>query len=117
MKRQETMKKGLGSVDIKKALERKLELRDVQNYSCDKKRKALGWDDLKYKQHLEKVPANLRVTAHLAFQGDASPSRAIRAMCEHCVGYSNVKEEISGCRGSSCPLYAYRPYQSESAEE
>lgn len=111
------MKKPFDSVDIKRAQEKKIELRNPANYDCDEKRKALGWDDFDYRDHLRSIPPGIRSQVHKAFQGEASPAKAIAAMCYHCVGYSSLKEEISGCRGSRCPLYAYRPYQPDQAED
>jgi hypothetical protein len=49
-----------------------------------------------------------------AFNGDASPRRAIAAQCLICVGY--IRESVTTCSGYSCPLWKYRPYQNGSAE-
>jgi hypothetical protein len=46
-----------------------------------------------------------------AYSGDASPKKAIKAMCLECVGYD--RESIRSCTGYSCPLWLYRPYQTE----
>ena len=42
--------------------------------------------------------------------GQASPKTAIRAMCQHCCGYEDLKNRIGNCRVLKCPLWAYRPY-------
>ena len=46
-----------------------------------------------------------------AYSGDASPRKAIKAMCLQCTGYDRAT--IRGCTGYSCPLWEYRPYQIE----
>lgn len=46
-----------------------------------------------------------------ASNGTASPKKAIKAMCQHCVGYEDVPSRVGGCTVSKCPLWAYRPYQ------
>lgn len=40
-----------------------------------------------------------------------SPRNAIKAMCQQCIGYENTSESIKDCKGVTCPLYLYRPYQ------
>lgn len=111
-------KKGsFGTIDRDAVNKARIEGRNVENYTVDEKRKAIGHDDSWMRTHLAGVPANLRARAYQAFRGELSPLKAIRAMCEHCVGYANVREEISGCRGSRCPLYAYRPYQNDDGTE
>lgn len=46
-----------------------------------------------------------------ALEGSASPRAAIRAMCLHCVGDKRL--DVTSCTAYACPLYAYRPYQTE----
>lgn len=46
-----------------------------------------------------------------AQDGSVSAKSAIKAKCHECVGYEDVKERISGCKVSRCPLLAYRPYK------
>ena len=41
--------------------------------------------------------------------GDASPRQAIKLHCLECWGY--VRTETALCDNVSCPLFAYRPYQ------
>lgn len=45
-----------------------------------------------------------------AFAGTCSPRAAIKAKCLECCSYE--RETIKNCTGYSCPLWAYRPYQS-----
>jgi hypothetical protein len=47
--------------------------------------------------------------------GTASPRRAIKAKCLECVGF--VRKDITHCTSLQCPLHAYRPYQSEGADD
>lgn len=42
-------------------------------------------------------------------QKKTSPLAAISNFCTHCVG--NIKEDITNCTATKCPLYIYRPYQ------
>ena len=46
-----------------------------------------------------------------AYSGTASPRSTIKAQCLHCVGY--IRDDVTHCKGFSCPLWAYRPYQIE----
>ena len=43
-----------------------------------------------------------------------SPTRAIRDFCTQCVG---SRFAVNDCRGFTCPLYKYRPYQKGSEDE
>lgn len=54
-----------------------------------------------------------------AYEGKASPLKAIKAMCLHCCGSAeeNVRATIAACSGFSCPLWKYRPYQKEGGAE
>lgn len=46
-----------------------------------------------------------------AVLGLASPKICIRAQCEQCVGWEDVKLRVGGCRSFSCALWKFRPYQ------
>ena len=46
-----------------------------------------------------------------AYKGTASPRSAIKAACLACVGYTRA--DVTACTGYSCPLWAYRPYQTD----
>jgi hypothetical protein len=41
----------------------------------------------------------------------ASPRQAIKAFCAECVGYD--RDAVAGCTACACPLWRYRPYQTE----
>jgi hypothetical protein len=40
-----------------------------------------------------------------------SRTAAIKAFCQECCGYN--RETIRECTAIACPLYAFRPYQSD----
>lgn len=44
-----------------------------------------------------------------------SRASAIKAMCLECVGF--VRKEITLCTAHDCPLYTYRPFQTEDEAE
>jgi hypothetical protein len=46
-----------------------------------------------------------------AVLGETSPKDAIKAKCQNCVGYQDVKPSIRGDECDSCPLVFFRPYQ------
>ncbi len=56
-----------------------------------------------------------RITMEKAYAGDCSPRQAIKAQCLICVGYE--RDSITHCTGFSCPLWAFRPYQTPGGEE
>jgi hypothetical protein len=43
--------------------------------------------------------------------GVASPKVAIRAQCEQCVGWEEVKTRVGQCNVRACALWHFRPYQ------
>lgn len=43
---------------------------------------------------------------------DASFRERYKAMCQRCVGYENVINEIRDCSNKECPLWEERPYRS-----
>lgn len=68
-------------------------------------------------RHIETTPP-LYIGARIkAALGEASPRLAIKAKCEECVGYEQVKDRVGGCKSSSCPLWAYRPHRGKSASQ
>ena len=58
---------------------------------------------------LQESPESAKGTLREAFSGSASPRKAIKAQCLVCVGYDRAA--IRDCTGYSCPLWAYRPFQ------
>lgn len=51
-----------------------------------------------------------------AYEGIASPRQAIKAKCIQCVCFDDVVNQIRDCNSTGCPLWQYRPYQDNSAE-
>jgi hypothetical protein len=101
----------LGHLSSDEALKAKLEARDHTKYRIDDRRKALGLDDSWFQSHLGKMPGQYRAQMHDVFHGTAPIKRAVKMMCYECVGHSDLKNAVSGCKASMCPLYAYRPHQ------
>ena len=64
---------------------------------------------------LEDLPISYRGIFSKSYDGSASPRQAIKAMCLHCIGYE--RKEITECTNQGCPLWEYRPYQSQSGRE
>ena len=66
-------------------------------------------------KRLEACSPMFRPVMEKAYSGEASPRKAIKAMCLECTGYD--RNVIRGCTGYSCPLWNYRPFQTEGAAE
>lgn len=60
------------------------------------------------------APQSVQKSLREAFLGSASPRKAIKATCLACVGFD--RSAVENCTGWSCPLWAYRPFQSEVSE-
>jgi hypothetical protein len=43
-----------------------------------------------------------------------TPMQAIKQFCLNCVG--DVRKDIRECTATKCPLYIYRPYQTDDAD-
>jgi hypothetical protein len=50
-----------------------------------------------------------------ALDGSAAPRGAIKAFCLHCVG--DKRADVTSCTAYACPLYRYRPYQTDDEPE
>lgn len=48
-----------------------------------------------------------------AMMGLVTRSEAIKAKCQQCVAYQNLKEEIGDCVATSCALWHFRPYRNK----
>jgi hypothetical protein len=46
-----------------------------------------------------------------AATGNLGAKSAIKAFCQHCVGYRDVVTEVGNCTANGCPLWQMRPYQ------
>lgn len=64
--------------------------------------------------YLGAVPSKIRSLFAKAYAGIASPRQAIQTKCLQCSHADRA--EISHCPVQTCPLWAYRPYQSNCAE-
>lgn len=67
------------------------------------------------KRRISEAPESCQGALRGAFSGSASPRQAIKAQCLACVGFD--RNAIRNCTGWSCPLWAYRPYQSDGGTE
>ena len=76
--------------------------------------KETGRDQATREAQVAKILANTpqasQNTLARAFSGAASPRMAIKAQCLQCVGFE--RNSVKNCTGYSCPLWAYRPFQS-----
>lgn len=59
----------------------------------------------------EKIPPLYQGTFKKAAEGK-SKAAAIKAKCLECCCFQRI--EVQNCTATSCPLWIYRPYQSES---
>ena len=57
------------------------------------------------------MPETTRKGYLRAAVGTASPRAAIKAYCLECMGY--IRAEVTQCTGEACPLFLYRPFQSD----
>ena len=67
----------------------------------------------KQAQYVEKAPEMSRGIIARAFDKTASPRAAIKAKCLACCNFA--RDEITHCTVWTCPLHAYRPFQSGNA--
>jgi hypothetical protein len=57
------------------------------------------------------VPSKYRAFYAKALAGDLSPRQAIKAKCQACCGWEDLKSRVGGCTVRACPLWPLRPYQ------
>lgn len=60
---------------------------------------------------INSCPKIYRTRLIKALLGEASAKVSIRAQCEQCVGWEEVKLRVGGCRAFGCALHHLRPYQ------
>lgn len=60
---------------------------------------------------IDACPASYQDRLIKALLGLSSPKVAVRAHCEQCVGWEDVKTRVGDCRSHACPLHHYRPHQ------
>ena len=63
---------------------------------------------------LRQMPVTNRRAYVSAVRGEASPRTAIKAFCSECCGYDRTA--VATCPASACPLWRYRPWQSDATE-
>lgn len=66
-------------------------------------------------QFISDAPPLYQGAVRDAFEGKASPRRAIKAFCLSCTGF--MREEIKACTVVLCPLHAFRPYVKRDDEQ
>ena len=76
---------------------------------------SVGKRDQMVKAKIEEAPPSVKKLLAGAFSGSGSPRQAIKAHCLVCVGFE--RSAIKNCTGHSCPLWAYRPFQSDTETE
>lgn len=62
---------------------------------------------------LNGIPEYYRHRAVRVLTENVSPRTAIRAHCEQCVGWENVKKCVGECKSYGGMLHPFRPYQSK----
>lgn len=62
-------------------------------------------------EYAKRLPSAHRGT-YLRAMGGNSKAAAIKAMCQSCMGHSDVAKRVAECSAEVlCPLWKYRPYQ------
>jgi hypothetical protein len=63
------------------------------------------------------VPSAYRSLYLKARSGEASPREVIKAACQQCVNYEDVKNMVGDCTATTCVRWQVRPYQNKSDQE
>jgi len=66
---------------------------------------------IELEKHLETVPPKFRPLASRALRGVSGKAAAVKAKCQECVNYEEVRERVGNCTAWTCPLWRFRPYQ------
>jgi len=66
-------------------------------------------------QMVSQAPKSYQKIMKDAYDGTAGKRRMINSMCLYCTNY--VRDEIRHCTCWSCPLWMYRPYQSQEKDK
>lgn len=64
----------------------------------------------KLKQRVSSTPKNYQGSYARALAGEANLRQSIKAKCQECVGFENVRDEVGNCKVFTCPLWHHRPY-------
>jgi len=62
---------------------------------------------------LREMPAFFRGTFLRSQKPRPNPKVSIRAFCQMCLAWADVKTGVRECTSLACPLYTLRPYQQE----
>ena len=62
-------------------------------------------------KYLETIPLLYRPLAKRALTGKLGKAPSVKAKCQECVNYEDVKLRVSSCTVWKCPLWRVRPYQ------
>lgn len=65
----------------------------------------------KKRDYAKTIPPRYQNQYVQTIKGTCSATKAIKAMCQHCVGYEETVFSVANCPIWRCPVYAYRPYQ------
>lgn len=68
------------------------------------------------KAHAETIPLTSRSLYLKCTESAVSPRQAIKAKCQSCTGYEDRVDRIRNCTVYRCPIWTYRPYQTEDSE-
>ncbi len=60
---------------------------------------------------VQSCPETYKPLLTKALTNEASPRESIKAHCQQCVGWEEVKTRVGDCRSLACPLWHHRPYQ------
>lgn len=50
-------------------------------------------------------------------ESHVAPRSRVKAFCQMCVGYQDVKNQVRNCTADLCPLYPIRPYQQKKSKK
>ena len=65
---------------------------------------------------MKQMPSACRRVYQRAMRG-RSAKAALKAHCQECVGWGDMRNQIKNCTAFGCALYPYRPYQAASEDE
>ena len=65
-------------------------------------------------RYAETIPQGGQRVLYMRAASGRSKQAAVKAMCQHCVGYEDVRHQVSNCPHTACALWTHRPYQARS---
>jgi len=57
------------------------------------------------------VPSKFKILYEKALRGLLAPRSAIKAKCQECVNWEDIRLRVGQCQARGCPLWSLRPYQ------